>query len=168
MSVAKSLSEEQVAQIQRWADEGAGLSEIQRRLNDEMGVKVTYMEVRFLIDDLKIQLKPEEPPKPEEEDDEEEDGAPDSEKQENPKELVGVEPEPVGDGQVTVTISELQRPGAIVSGRVTFANGKGADWWMDQMGRLGMNADDPDYRPNENDMLGFQQELQRVAREKGF
>lgn len=160
MSVAKSLSEEQVAQIQGWADEGAGLSEIQRRLNSEMGVKVTYMEVRFLIDDLKIQLKPDEPETPEV--DEEEEANPEAE------EVVDGDPELLGGGKVSVTISELQRPGALVSGRVTFANGKGADWWMDQMGRLGMNADDADYRPSESDMMGFQQELQRVAKEKGF
>lgn len=164
MSVAKSLSEEQVAQIQGWADEGAGLSEIQRRLNSEMGVKVTYMEVRFLIDDLKIQLKPDEPETPEVDEEEEEsaDAAGDAEG------VADGDPELLEGGKVSVTISELQRPGALVSGRVTFANGKGADWWMDQMGRLGMNADDADYRPTESDMMGFQQELQRVAKEKGF
>ncbi len=159
------MSEEQVAQIQGWADEGASLSEIQRRLNSEMGIKVTYMEVRFLVDDLGIQLKPDEPETPEAEEEDDEPTA-DSETDED---VLDAEPELVdGGGKVTVTISELQRPGAIVSGRVTFADGKSADWWMDQMGRLGMNPDDPAHRPSESDMMGFQQELQRVAREKGF
>mgnify|MGYP001627948003 CR=1 FL=1 len=168
MSVVKSLSEEQVAQIQGWADEGAGLSEIQRRLDSEMDVKVTYMEVRFLIDDLKIQLKPDEPETPEVEAEEEESVDTAAEAEADSEDVADGEPELLGGGKVSVTISELQRPGALVSGRVTFANGKGADWWMDQMGRLGMNADDADYRPTESDMMGFQQELQRVAKEKGF
>lgn len=162
MSVAKSLNESQVAQIQNWADEGAGLSEIQRRLDAEFGVKVTYMEVRFLVDDLKIELKTVKAPEPEPEPEPEvggEDGV--------EAEVEWVDDEAAQAG-VKVTISELQRPGMIVSGRVTFANGKGAEWWMDQMGRLGMKSDDVEYRPSETDMLDFQRELQRVAREKGF
>lgn len=166
MSVAKSLSESQVAQIQEWADQGAGLSEIQRRLDADFGVKVTYMEVRFLIDDLKIELQPVKEPEPEPEP---ENLAKDEEAE---AEATPVADEATGEedaeGKVNVTISELQRPGMIVSGRVTFANGKGAEWWMDQMGRLGMKADDLDYRPSESDMLAFRRELQQVAREKGF
>ena len=162
MSVAKSLSEEQIAQIQGWADEGAGLPEIQRRLNSDLGIKVTYMELRFLMDDIGVVLKPVEVLKEEEE----------PEEPETPESVEGEtaddEAAPGGEGKVTVTISELVRPGAMVSGRVIFANGQGANWWMDQMGRLGMDADDPSQRPTEEDLKGFQQELQRVAREKGM
>jgi hypothetical protein len=128
------------------------------------------MEVRFLIDDLKIELKSEPPPAPEKEEEAEaaneeaaEDGV-----EGQPEPVEEDSEEPVGEGKVTVTISELQRPGAVASGRVTFANGKGADWWMDQMGRLGMNADDTAYRPTEEDMLAFQQELSNAAKAKGF
>ncbi len=164
------MNEAQVAQIQGWADDGASLSELQRRLDSEFGVKVTYMELRFLVDDLGIVLKPETPPQ-----EETEAGEPESPEADAPDAGASDEggdgepgTEPPAEGNVTVTISELVRPGAMVSGRVTFANGKGADWWMDQMGRLGMNGDDPLYRPTEADMMGFQKELQRVAREKGM
>ena len=171
MSVAKSLNESQVEQIRNWADDGIGLSEIQRRLADEMEVRVTYMEVRFLLDDLGIELKAEAPPEEEKEEEAdevvEESEVPEAEAEALPPE--GEDPmAPAGDDDVTVTISELQRPGAIVSGKVTFSNGKSADWWMDQMGRLGMNADDPEYRPTEADMMAFQRELQRVAQQRGF
>ena len=43
--------------------EGAKLSEIQNRLASEFGIKLTYMEARFLVDDLKLMPKDPEPPK---------------------------------------------------------------------------------------------------------
>ena len=43
--------------------QGAKLSEIQTRLASEFGLKLTYMEVRFLVDDLKLTPKDPEPPK---------------------------------------------------------------------------------------------------------
>lgn len=157
MSVAKSLTEDQVAQIRQWAEDGAQLPEVQKRLAADLNVKVTYMELRFLLDDLKIELKaPEPPPKPKEpepdmaaaEDDDDDDGGPPS--------------------NVRVTFSELVRPGMAVSGRVTFANGKVADWWVDRMGRLGLNPDDKEFRPTETEMMEFQRELQRAARKRGY
>lgn len=159
MSVAKSLTKEQVAQIQNWADEGDQLPEIQRKLSSEMQVKVTYMEVRFLLGDLGIELKSPEP-EPEEKDE-------DSDGPEEPGEAA-VADEGESSSGVKVTISELVRPGMAVSGRVTFANGKAGDWWVDQMGRLGMSTEDKEFRPSETDMIDFQKELQRVARKKGY
>lgn len=155
MSVAKSLSEDQVAQIRSWAEEGAQLPEVQRRLATDLGVKVTYMEVRFLLGDLGIELKSPEP-EPEADEDAELDEALDADDD-------GASP-----GGVRVTFSELVRPGTAVSGRVTFANGKTAEWWVDQMGRLGLNPDDREFRPSETEMMEFQRELQRVARSRGY
>lgn len=158
MSVAKSLTEDQVGQIRSWAEEGAQLPEIQRRLVSDLGVKITYMEVRFLLDDLAIELKSPDPePEPEEPAAEAEPQADDEEADDEP-----------APGGVRVTFSELVRPGTAVSGRVTFANGKTADWWVDQMGRLGMNPDDKEFRPSETEMVDFQRELQRVARKRGY
>lgn len=173
MSVAKSLNESQVEQIRGWAEDGVGLSELQRRLADDLEVRVTYMEVRFLLDDLGIELKVEAPSSAEEDAAEESEASEAPESSPEPEaEEADVLPEdpasPQGEDNVTVTISELQRPGAIVSGKVTFGGGKSADWWMDQMGRLGMNADDPEFRPTEADMMAFQRELQRVAQQRGL
>lgn len=158
MSVAKSLSEDQVAQIRSWAEEGAQLPEVQRRLAADLGVKVTYMEVRFLLGDLGIELKSPEPePEPETE-------ADDSDFDE----ALDADDDGASPGGVRVTFSELVRPGTAVSGRVTFANGKTAEWWVDQMGRLGLNPDDREFRPSETEMMEFQRELQRVARSRGY
>ena len=57
-----NLDEAQRQQVAKWISEGAKLSEIQKRLL-ELGVKLTYMEVRFLVDDLKLTPKDPEPPK---------------------------------------------------------------------------------------------------------
>ena len=57
-----NLTEEQRQRVTEWILEGAKLAEIQKRLL-ELGVKLTYMEVRFLVDDLKLTPKDPEPPK---------------------------------------------------------------------------------------------------------
>jgi len=58
-----NLSEEQRQRVSAWILEGAKLSEIQNRLLSEFKLKLTYMEVRFLVDDLKLTPKDPEPPK---------------------------------------------------------------------------------------------------------
>ena len=37
-----------------------GLSDIQKRLKDELGIGLTFMDVRFLVSDLELKLKTEE------------------------------------------------------------------------------------------------------------
>jgi hypothetical protein len=56
----------------------------------------------------------------------------------------------------------------MISGKVTFSDGQKAEWYLDQMGRLGLNPDQVGYRPSEQDVLAFQVELQRLARSQGY
>jgi transposase len=58
-----NLDESQRQKVAAWIADGAKLSEIQTRLMSEFGLKLTYMEVRFLVDDLKLTPKDPEPPK---------------------------------------------------------------------------------------------------------
>ncbi len=58
-----NLTEEQRQRVATWITQGAKLAEIQTRLTAEFGIKLTYMEARFLVDDLKLTLKDPEPPK---------------------------------------------------------------------------------------------------------
>src|ERR1035441_10699530 len=58
-----NLDEAQRQRVTAWVLQGAKLSEIQTRLAEEFKIKLTYMEVRFLVDDLKLKLKDPEPPK---------------------------------------------------------------------------------------------------------
>src|SRR4051812_13730274 len=52
-----NLDEAQRNKVAAWIAEGLKLSDIQNRLMAEMGIKMTYMDVRFLVDDLKLTPK---------------------------------------------------------------------------------------------------------------
>ena len=170
MSISKSLSEEQIAKIQAWADAGTELSEIQKLLGTELNVGATYLETRFLLDDLGIEIhvepEPEPGPEPEPELGEVPGAAPDSE--DDPGAEQAEDPGLDNAADASVTIDTVQRPGAIVSGRVTFDGGESAAWWLDQMGRLGMDSDNSEFKPSEPQLMIFQRELQRVIQEKGL
>ena len=65
------LDENQKKTVVGWVEEGLDLSAIQSRLESEMDVRMTYMDVRFLVGDLELTPKDEEP-EPEETESEEE------------------------------------------------------------------------------------------------
>jgi hypothetical protein len=149
------LTDEQKQQVRRWIAEGQKLSDVQRRLAEEFDVRLTYMETRFLIDDL--QVTPLDAP--------ESAAPPESTVQAQPNIGAG-EPEdfeglPPGSGKVSMKVDEIMRPGTIVSGSVTFSDGGKALWHLDQMGRLGMQPDQPGYRPPQSDLAEFQLALER-------
>ncbi|MGD1031424.1 MAG: hypothetical protein ABSA05_09805 [Opitutaceae bacterium] len=56
------LTDEQKKVVAGWVAAGDNLSAIQRKLTDQFKVSMTYMDVRFLVDDLNLQLK-DAPPK---------------------------------------------------------------------------------------------------------
>jgi hypothetical protein len=58
-----SLSAEQKQTVSTWVTAGDNLSAIQKKLREQFQVSLTYMEVRFLIDDLNLALK-DQAPKP--------------------------------------------------------------------------------------------------------
>jgi hypothetical protein len=62
----------------------------------------------------------------------------------------------------------VTRPGALVSGSVTFSDGNTAQWSLDQFGRLGLSAKTPGYKPSQNDIVAFQTELQRQLAKTGY
>jgi hypothetical protein len=57
-----ALTEEQKKVVATWVAGGDNLSVVQRKLSDQFHVSMTYMDVRFLVDDLNLQLK-DAPPK---------------------------------------------------------------------------------------------------------
>ena len=159
-----SLTEAQKDVVRQWLVQGLKLSDVQRRLETDFGLRVTYMEVRFLVDDLKVALKDPEPPK----------------KVEPPvvspapaaaSGLVNQPDSPANDAtlvNVKVTVDRVTRPGALVSGRVTFSDGQGGTWFVDQMGRPGLSADKKGYKPNTTDMQEFQIALEQELVKLGF
>lgn len=153
-----NLTEEQRQRVTAWILQGAKLSEVQTRLQSEFGVKLTYMETRFLVDDLKLTPKDPEPPKV---------ATPPPE----PKKPVEEKKSPADapkTGGVSVSVDQLTRPGSVVSGKVTFSDGQGADWYLDQMGRLGVAPKQQGYKPSAPDVQKFQAALQDELARLGF
>ncbi len=144
------LSEDQVSALHQWAAEGATMSDIQRRLKEEFGHSLTYMDTRFLVLDLGLQLQ--ETAKPEEK---------------KPDEPVPAEA-PVPTGKVSVTMDHIALPGALVSGKVTFSDGESAIWMLDQTGRPGLDPDTPGYRPSPDDIREFQVQLREIIQKSGY
>lgn len=175
-----NLNDEQRQRVAGWLEQGLKLSEIQKRLGSELGLNVTYMELRFLLDDLRLKPKEQEPPP----------AAPAEIGKKNqanqpavaaaPSEAGPVPEEemddfpideaaaPAGPSNVSVTVDRLARPGALVSGNVTFSDGKSAEWYLDQTGRLGIVAKEQGYRPSQTDLMAFQTQLQSELAKLGF
>jgi hypothetical protein len=153
-----NLDEAQRNKVAAWIADGAKLSEIQTRLASELGLKFTYMEVRLLVDDLKLTPKDPEPPKnvtpP---------AAPD--KPAGEKNATPAAEAAPATGKVSVSVDQLTRPGALASGKVTFSDGQTADWYLDQTGRLGVVPKQPGYKPSPADVQQFQMALEKeIAR----
>lgn len=149
-----TLSDEQKASITSWVEEGLSLADVQKNLLDQYAISMTYMDVRFLVDDLRLQIK--ESPRQSEAVERLE-----TAKQQGESERSGAAP-----GGVSVVVDQITKPQALVSGKVTFSDGETADWMLDRTGRLGLNPSKPNYRPSQEDIMAFQSELQRVA--QGF
>jgi hypothetical protein len=156
-----NLDEAQRNKVAAWIADGAKLSDIQTRLASELGLKFTYMEVRLLVDDLKLTPKDPEPPKV---------AAPvaDVTKPAAAKSVLpAAEATPVA-GKVSVSLDQLTRPGAIASGKVNFSDGQTADWYLDQTGRLGVVPKQTGYKPSAADVQQFQTALQGELARMGF
>jgi hypothetical protein len=156
------LTDEQKQQVIRWIAEGQKLADVQRRLGDEFDVRLTYMETRFLIDDLKI--TPHDAPEPPKSAITADAPAPAA-----PSPLLATSDAPApGTGGVVLKVDEIMKPGTIVSGSVTFSDGGKAVWYLDQTGRLGMNPEQPGYRPPEPDIEVFQVSLDKELTRLGI
>ena len=165
-----NLTDEQRQRVSTWIAEGARLAEIQSRLASEFGVKLTYMDTRFLVDDLKLVPKDPEPPKapepaPAAKPAPTAQPAPADDDAVMPEEAV---PPPAGGGKVSVVVDQITRPGAIVSGKVTFSDSQSADWYIDQMGRLGVVPKQQGYKPSAADVQDFQVALQQEMARLGY
>ncbi|MGF1655589.1 MAG: hypothetical protein ACFCU3_01280 [Verrucomicrobiales bacterium] len=136
------ISDEQKKAVSGWIQAGATLAEVQKRLREEFELGLTYMDVRFLVDDLKLKLI------------------------DQPKnEVTSTDPLPTSDaepsapGKVSVSLDTIAKPGRALSGQVTFSDGKKGEWYFDETGRLGLQAEEVGYRPSQEDLMAFETEL---------
>ena len=169
-----NLDDAQKKKVTEWIAQGLKLSEIQKRLGDELGLRLTYMEARLLVDDLKLMPKDTERPKPLELSGKQADqgmnapvaGVEPSE--ETGESLLEEELPNAGAGKVKVKVDQIARPGAVASGSVTFSDGNTASWYLDQFGRLGLAPQKQGYKPPATDLQEFQVELQNELAKMGF
>ncbi|MEM7145066.1 MAG: hypothetical protein AAF591_08000 [Verrucomicrobiota bacterium] len=186
MASAKDLTDEQKASVQSWADAGESLGEIQARMRDEFELAgLTFLDARLLLAELGISLKEEEKKTTGEDagagaadalagggagdvvegevvsqEAVSDGGEPPSPAGDVPDEAV---PAPGGAGKATVSMHEVTPPGMLAAGSVTFGDGEKAEWYLDQMGRLGLDPATEGYRPSQEDVVAFQDELQKMA-----
>ncbi|GAA5146742.1 hypothetical protein GCM10023213_40340 [Prosthecobacter algae] len=159
------LSPEQLAQVEIWAADGANLNQVQDRLKTEFGITLTYLDARLLMLDVGVRIKdkPREVAKPAE---------PAPAAVEEPAELEsweqGLEPPALPGGSLQMSADQIAIPGALISGKVTFSDGVQASWFLDQMGRLGLNGSPQGYKPPAADVPQFQQQLDLMLQKAGL
>ncbi len=169
-----NLTDAQKQQISTWLEQGLKVADVQKKISAELGVSMTYMEVRFLLDDLRLKPKDPEPPKQ---------PAPNSPLAAPPPGTTAGPAKPIapasaaplapeadapGLGGVKLSTDAIARPGTIVSGKVTFSDGQTADWYLDQMGRMGVVPAQKGYKPSQADVMEFQELLQLELQKMGF
>jgi len=130
-------------------NEGRSLGEVQKLLAEELNINMTYLDLRLLATDLRVDWKKQDAKKP---------ATPDITPEEATKSA---------GPRTKVTVSRLVRPGAAMSGDVTFASGAEAEWYVDSYGRLGLNPKPGSGRPTEEDLREFQTELQKKLGGRG-
>lgn len=150
-----NLSDEQKAVVSQWVSEGESIANIQNLLKEHFDLGLTYMDVRFLVDDLGVVYK------------DSNEIAEDAEDKDSETETATEENNETGG--VIVDVDAVIRPGSLVSGNVRFSDGVALGWQLTSNGQLGLiPGDDPEYRPSNEDLQAFQTQLQEVLKEKGF
>ena len=165
-----TLTPEQKKTVADWVAAGDNLYSIQKKLAEKLGISMTYMDVRFLVDDMDLKLKDAVPKVDASDVSKGAPSAPAPEKKgflDKAKEKLGIakaedeeEPElPPSGIQITVDKVSLN-PSALASGTVTFSDGVTGKWIVDHQGRPGLvDVSKQGYRPTQADAQAFMQEL---------
>ena len=182
------LSEEQINCVKNWVADGASISDVQKRLKDEFSIVMTYMDTRFLIDDLDAELvsAPDTPEEivsdisaeqssivddnamPNYDDAYPTESPTDAQPEEYPQPEYPEETQSQTAPNVKVSVSPIQRPDCIVSGDVVFSDGSSAEWRIDRMGQLGIVPSNPSMNPPQEEIIEFQRQLQALLSQQGM
>lgn len=192
--MAKTLTPEQKQTVAAWVAAGDNLSTVQKKLMEQFKVSMTYMDVRFLVDDLGLELKnaipkadasdvtkaPFQKPAeahahgaeaagPDDADAGPEQGEGALPPEEFADEATPADPAaPAGTGSLSIELDRIMRPGTAVSGSVTFSDGVSGKWALDQYGRLMLDTGKKGYQPSAPDVQAFQRELQAQLQRQGY
>ena len=151
--------------IRKCIAEGMNLSKVQDALNDQLGIHMTYMELRMLTSELSVSWEAQDKKaeaakprnKPAEQPQKQAEEAQPAEAETLPQEG---DDDAAAEGDTKIEISPLMRPGTALSGTVTFASGASGEWYVDQRGRLGLMPAEGSAKPTQDDIQKFQIALQ--------
>lgn len=164
------LNDTQKDAVRAWVAEGASLSEVQKRLQEEFGIRMTFMDVRLMVLDIGAEIKDKpEPKKPSPAPDA--DAGADADDGLPPPDEGAPDGAPGADGViggVSVDMDRVVQPGMLVSGSATFSDGVTARWGIDQMGRLAFQPSQEGYRPQDEDLREFQMQLRALLERQGY
>jgi len=134
-------NEERKPIVRQLLREGRTLSEIQDYLRKEKNDSITYMELRLLLSEMPDAKLPE---------------------KEIPKApVLPPDPKPAA-GKLSISVDQMPAPGAMLSGYARFSSGAKAHWFLDEMGRLGVEPELGSSKPTQKDMQEFSTELKRM------
>lgn len=187
-----NLTPEQKASVASWIVAGDSLSVVQKKLREQFQLSLTYMDVRFLVDDLELTLKDPAPKADASDVTKAKAPAPAKPAAAAPEKKLDTAPAagpadaadeiadadlpaeedavpPLG-GEVSVEVDGVTLiPGAIASGSVTFSDGVTGKWIVDQYGRPGFTEiSQPGYRPSPENGQAFMRQLDAALRQKGY
>lgn len=144
-------NEERKEVVRQLLKEGRTLSQIQDFLRNEKDDSITYMELRLLLSEMPDAKLPEkELPKP----------------PVLPPDSKPATPE-AGGGKLSISVDQVPAPGSMLSGYARFASGAKAHWFLDEMGRLGLDPELGTGKPTQNDMQEFSTELKQLLQQTG-
>ena len=170
-------NEERNRVIMEKLNEGMSLSDVQKFLERECGLRMTYFDLRMLAADLQVDWEKQDRPKadtsidvskapvqrpqPPQPQPQPQEGADDDEQPEDGGEEQATPAPAPADGHSAIVLDETPIPGAAVSGTVTFPSGASGRWVLTRDGRFGLEPDEGSAQPTEDDYAVFQQDLQR-------
>ena len=193
-----TLTPEQTQAVASWIAAGDNLSAVQKKLAEQFQISMTYRDVRFLVDDLNLELKDPAPKVDANDVTKVQPAKADAARPAAPgkkgffdkaKEKLGLakdepeESEPddladeaiddlpdAGPSSVKVSVDNVTLiPGALASGTVTFSDGVTGKWIVDQYGRPGFTeVSKPGYRPSPADGQAFMRDLSQSLQKRGF
>ncbi|HTS18316.1 MAG TPA: hypothetical protein VMP11_12130 [Verrucomicrobiae bacterium] len=70
-------------------------------------------------------------------------------------------------GRLSISVDQMPAPGSMLSGYARFSSGAKGHWFLDEMGRLGIEPELGSGKPTQTDMQEFSNELRRLLQQTG-
>jgi len=151
-------NEERKPIVKELLAKGLTLSQIQDYFHKEKNDPIKYMDLRLLLSEMPDATLPEKellktvlPPT-----------APAAS-----AEPGAAAPAPGAGGKLSISVDQTPGPGSMLSGYARFSSGAKAHWFLDEMGRLGLEPELGSSKPTQPDMQEFSTELRRMLQQTG-